>query len=398
MSTQEKRSCPARADLQRYALKYLSEPETNQVKNHVDNCLLCTDKLEYLLDLEELARSRTENSENISSRQAPESLKNLFAQRSANFLQLMQLALPEKRRFGQIWSTKTWNKDQDSNTEDSDTPLRIVVLLEDEAHNAVVDEPFLVAAPISIEFAYRANYDLMVFEQESPLGYPFMIEVWNQVSPLVAQLERYLGTLQQPLKSFLGLIYQAHLGLPIDLDEVVYQHLGPAILQPGDPRVHFQEQEIEACDYLRCPLLELLQKNENRALEAARPRPVVLFREKLPVKHGQLPRSQQKVSRPLAAANPRIQVQSYFIHTQATDGEIVARINRDFKTGFLCLTWEHLPQNLQGTTVSIFLYTTTGETLSVGEFMVRQGDRVLFSQGDLLEPAQIESLSLEFRG
>lgn len=396
MSTQEKRSCPTRDDIQRYALNNLSEPETSQIKNHVDHCLSCTEKLEYLQDLEELARLDAES--DIPPRQVPESLKKLFAQRSANFRQLLQLGLPEKRRFGQIWSTKIWNNDQENDTEESGIPLRLVVLLEDEVQTAAADESFLEAAPISIEYAYRANYDLMVFEQESPLNYPFMIEVWNRVSPLVAQLERYLGTLQQPLKSFLGLIYQAHFGISIDQETAIHQHLGPAILHPDDPRIHFQEQEIEACDYLRRPILELLKRDEKRLLEADCPETVVLFQGKLPVKHGQLPHSQHKVKGPLAAADSHIQVQSYFIHTQVPTGEIVARLNRDFKTGFLRMTWEHLPQNLQGTTVSILLHTTTGEILSVGEFIVRQDDRVLFGQGGILEPVQVESLHLEFRG
>jgi len=85
------------------------------------------------------------------------------------------------------------------------------------------------------------------------------------------------------------------------------------------------------------------------------------------------------------------------MHTQNTNGEIVARINRDVKTGSLHLTWGHLPQNLQGTIVSIFLHPTTGETLFVGESTTWQGDRTLFSQRDLLEPTQIESLRFEFR-
>jgi len=237
----------------------------------------------------------------------------------------------------------------------------------------------------------------MVFEQESPLGYPFMIEVWNRVSPLTDQLERYLGTLQQPLKNFLGLVYQVHLGIPVDLGEVA-QHLGPAILQPGDPRVRFQEQEIEACDYLRCPLLELLKKEETSATETECRKPVVMFQKKLPVIHGQPPPSRQKASLPLVAAEAQTRVSSHYINMQSPDGEIFGWMKRDFGTDSLYLTWERLPQILQGATVLIHLHTDTGKTLTAEESTVRQGGRTLLSQGERLGPAQIESLSLEFGG
>ncbi len=395
MSTQEERICPKRADLLRSAQNRLSGPEANQIRSHVDNCPICTEALERSLNF--AGSTQPDAGSGSADQMIPEDLKHMFAQRSQQFQQLLHLARPEKYQFGQIWTTKLWDEDQSGSSQENDVSPRIIALLENESDSSVLGEPFLVAAPISVDIAYRSSYDLLVFEQESPLDYPFMIEVWNPVTPLHSQLVRYLGTMQQPLKGFLGLVYQAHLGVQVDLGEVA-QHLGPAILQPSDPRVHFQEQEIEACDYLRRPLLELLKREEKRALEADRTRPVVLFQKELPVQHGQPPLSQQKASLPLAAADARTQVQSYFIYTRSADGEIIARMNRDFRTGFLRLTWERLPQTLQGTTASILLHTDTGKTLYVGESTVRQGDHTLLSQVELLGPAQIESLSLEFRG
>ncbi len=395
MSTQEERICPKRADLLRYVQNRLSGPEANQIRNHVDNCPICMQTLEHLLNFAESVQPHEQSGS--PDQVIPEDLKNMFAERSLQFQQLLHLARPEKYRFGQIWTTKLWDGDQSGRSQENDALPRIIVLLEDESDSSVLGEPFLVAAPISVDIAYRSSYDLVVFEQESPLGYPFMIEVWNPVTPLRSQLVRYLGTLQQPLKRFLGLAYQAHLGVPVDLGEAA-QHLGPAILQPNDPRVHFQEQEIEECDYLRRPLLELLKRAETGVLEADRPRPVVLFQKKLPVKHGQPPLSQQKASLPLAAAEPRPQVLSYFIYLQSADGEIMARLYRNFRMDTLYLIWERLPQTLQGTTVSILLHTDTGKTLSVEESTARQGGHTLLSQGELLGPPQIESLSLEFIG
>jgi hypothetical protein len=394
MSTQEEHICPKRADLLRYAQNLLSIPEANQIRSHVDNCPLCTEVLESFLNF--AGSTQPDTGSGSPDQMIPDDLKDMFALRSQQFQQILRLARPEKYRFGQIWTTKLWDGDQQDSSEEKNVSFRIIVLLEDESDASVLGEPYLVAAPISVDIAYRSSYDLLVFEQESSLGYPLMIEVWNSVTPLHSQLVRYLGTLKQPVKRFLGLVYQAHLGVPVDLGEVV-QHLGPAILQPKDPRVYFQEQEIEDCDYLRRPLLELLKRAEAEALETDHPRPVVLFQKRIHVKHGQPPLSVQKANLPLAAAEPQTQVQSYFIYTQDAEGEIMARMNRDFKTDSLYLIWERLPQTLQGATASILLHTGTGKTLSVGEAKVLPGGRTLLSQDERLGPAQIESLSLEFR-
>ncbi len=394
MSTQEGRICPKSADLLRFARNHLSGTEADLIRSHVDSCPNCTQTLEHLLNLVESEQPHAQSGS--PDQVIPEDLKKMFAEHSLQFQQLLHLARPEKYRFGQIWTTKLWDGDQRDSSEENNVSYRIIVLLEDESDSSVLGEPFLMAVPISVDIAYWSSYDLVVFEQESPLGYPCMIEVWNQVTPLHSQLVRYLGTLQQPLKRFLGLVYQAHLGVPVDLGEVA-QHLGPAILQPNDPRVHFQEQEIEECDYLRRPLLELLKRAETKTLEADPPRPVILFQTKLPVKHGQPPHPQQKASLTLAAAEPRTQILSHYIYTQSADGEIMAKIIRKLKTG-LHLFWERLPQTLQGTSVSIRLHTNTGETRIVEESTARQGDQTLLSKEGILEPTRIESLSLEFRG
>ncbi len=394
MFSNEERICPKRADLLRYAQNCLSGSEANQIRSHLNNCPICAEALEQFLNCAGSTQPDTGGSS--TNQMIPEDLKRMFAQRSQQFQQLLHLTRPEKYQFGQIWTTQLWDEDQRGSSQENNVSPRIIVLLENESDTPVQGELFLVAAPISVDIAYQSSYDLLVFEQESPLGYPFMIEVWNSVSPLHSQLVRYLGTLQQPLKGFLGLVYQAHLGVPVDLGEAV-QHLGPAILQPDDPRVHFQEQEIEECDYLRRPLLELLKRAETKTLEADPPRPVILFQTKLPVKHGQPPLPQQKASLTLAAAEPRTQILSHYIYTQSADGEIMAKIIRKLKTG-LHLFWERLPQTLQGTSVSIRLHTNTGETLIVEESTTRQGDQTLLSKEGILEPTRIESLSLEFRG
>ena len=369
----------------------------NQIKRHVDNCPRCTEILKPFLNSAGLAEPATGG--NTSNRKIPEDLKNLFAPRTTRFRQLLGLTQPEQYQFGQIWTTKSWSEDQRSAREEDILP-RLVVLLEDGDDTWVLSDQVLVVAPISVDIAYQGNYDLLLFEQESPLGYPFMVEIWNKISLFRSQLGRCLGTLSQRLNSLLELVHQAYLGLSVNLSEVT-QHLGPAIRHPDDPRIHFQEQEIEACDYLRRLVFESLKRIEARESEADWRRPAVLFRKALQVIHNQLPAqpSQRMKDFSLAAAEAGTKVISHYIYTEDLDGEVLGRLEREHKTGSLYLVWEHLPNLLQGTFVSILLQLEGNkEPLTAEESSVHQGGRTLLVREKLLSPAQVKSLTLEFRG
>jgi hypothetical protein len=78
--------------------------------------------------------------------------------------------------------------------------------------------------------------------------------VWHELALLPTQLGRYLGTLPQPAKRYLGLLYQWHLGMEVDLADVL-PHVGPAIRHAADPRLAFQEREMGTREHLHHPLL-----------------------------------------------------------------------------------------------------------------------------------------------
>jgi hypothetical protein len=393
MFIQEERICPTNTGLLRYAQHHLSETDMNQMRSQVEQCPTYTQALES----HDVAGSAQPPTVGSANHVPPEDLKGLFTSRSAHFRQLLQRIQPEWGRFGQIWTTKPWKTDQRGSTE-GDILLRIIVLLEDEADTAGPDERSLVAAPISLDLAYQSNYDLMVFEQESPLGYPFMIEAWNPVSPLRSQLERCLGVLQQPLKRFLGLVYQAYLGMPVDVSEAV-QHLGPAILHPHDPRLSFQEQEIEACEYLRHSLLELLRK-EDQANSQSKPRErVIVSLSDVLVKYGRFPyeRSRSGKIRPQAAATQEQEEESpsYFIQASYPGGEIIGKLIRDYVANTLSLHWEGIAPELEGKLVRIEAHTKAGRSFAAGEQLIQPGTPVLLVSGAKVPLSQVERLSLE---
>jgi hypothetical protein len=177
-----------------------------------------------------------------------------FTRWSQQFKDLMHATQPEWPTFGQIWTTKLLNDRLDGASED--LPARIVVILDSGQQPAESAVSSVVSAPISTDVEFRSDRDLLVDESESPLGYEFMVEVWNEVAMLRNQLGRCVATLSSPIDRRLGLLYRSHLGLDTDLVELG-RHIGPPIVHRDDPRVAFQEREIEACEHLRRPLLAL---------------------------------------------------------------------------------------------------------------------------------------------
>ncbi len=393
MIIQEERICQMNAALLRDAQSHWSGPALEQIRNYMDTRPQHTEFLEPLLNFAGLAHPPAGES---PTPMVPENLTNLFASRSERFRQFLNPPQPEQCRFGQIWTTKLWIDGQESSAEEHEVHPRIIVLLEDASDSEVLGERFLLAAPISVDIAYRCNYDLLVFEQESPLGYPFMIEGWNAVSPLHMQLGRCLGTLQQPLKRFLGLVYQAYLGMSVDLSEVA-QHLGPAILHPHDPRLSFQEQEIEACEYLRRPLLELLRKADKERTQSKPQERVVLSLPDVLVKRGRFPyeRSSSGKIRLQVAATQEEELPSYFIQASYPGGEIVGKLIRDYDANALSLYWEGVAPELQGKLVRVKAHTKAGQTLAAGEQPIQQGTSVLLVAEAKVALSQVESLSLE---
>jgi transcriptional regulator with XRE-family HTH domain len=175
----------------------------------------------------------------------------MAARQAQLFREVLVREQPEAIRFGQIWTTRP----ADDEPMAEEVQPRLVIVLADAPRRTQETDDTLPVAPVSLDLAYRSRDDLTITGEESPLGYAFMIEIWNEAAMLGQQLVRYVGVLPQPLKRYLGLLYQAHLGLGVSLAELE-DRLGPAILHPADPRLAFQEEEIAACSYLRRPALE----------------------------------------------------------------------------------------------------------------------------------------------
>jgi hypothetical protein len=177
----------------------------------------------------------------------------LSAEDAAHFGELLRSPQPSTYAPGQIWSTTATVEAHQDPAASVPLPGHLVVVL------GVDTEPtgglsVVTTAPISLETAYQGSFDLKVKAAESPLGYDFMVELWNELQLETEQLQWCLGALEQTVQSYVARLYQAFLGESIDLSSLE-DRIGPAILAPNDPRALFQEREIESCDPLRRPVL-----------------------------------------------------------------------------------------------------------------------------------------------
>ncbi len=240
-------TCPAAGDLALYLASRLPEADRMAVAAHLERCTRCPEIVRNLQEAD------TANGMiGVAAQSSPARLREARAageQPARRFRELLSRPRPDHLRFGQCWTVAAPGNPPD---DECAAEARIVVLLAGDPAAAVA------TAPISLALPYCSPDDLLVRADEGPLGYAFMIEAWNTVTVLRDQLARYAGTLQQPVKRFLGLLCQSQLGLPVDLSELETRR-GPAILESSDPRLRFQEQEILACAHLRRPALRALE-------------------------------------------------------------------------------------------------------------------------------------------
>jgi hypothetical protein len=113
----------------------------------------------------------------------------------------------------------------------------------------VADKNDLVAAPISLQTEMATEFDLIVQNTEGPLGFDFMIEIWNEIPIIMKHLRNYLGVLDDKYAELLIELHAAYLcNEPVS--ESVLPYVGIEIRQEDDFRLEFHANEIKAVEYL----------------------------------------------------------------------------------------------------------------------------------------------------
>jgi hypothetical protein len=145
----------------------------------------------------------------------------------------------------------------DADTDDG-TLLVCLVLDRPEGEPETVE-----VAPVSTETTNATDWDLLLAADDGPLGYPAMVEVWNQGTILGEQIVERLGLLAPDGQHRLNAMYEALLAdeaPPADVPR------GVAVLADSDPRTIFQEEEVERARPFWQPAARLFGE---RAPEAA---------------------------------------------------------------------------------------------------------------------------------
>src|SRR5690606_28962106 len=171
----------------------------------------------------------------------PNDVRELSREHAPAFYKRLNRPQPDQIAIGQIWSTHQ-NVQLPGDLQIESTEPRLIVIL-------VADQDDLVAAPISISTQMAAEYDLILQGDTSPLGFDFMIEVWNETPIISEQLRQYLGILNNQFIEYLIKLHVSYL-LNESVPETVRPYIGPALGQEHDMRAVFQTEEIISVEYL----------------------------------------------------------------------------------------------------------------------------------------------------
>ncbi len=177
----------------------------------------------------------------------PGDIRKLSRERAPEFHKLLQVQSPDQIEVGQIWSTHAvleLTRELRFKTNEA----RLVVVLRSTNKEAYPSE-LLTAAPISLQIGMATDFDVLVMGDDSPLGFDFITEVWNETPVLVAHLKQYLGTLPEHLVSVLRGVYRMQV-LDEEIPSQLLKWVGLRVMDETDPRLAFQGAEIEAVAYL----------------------------------------------------------------------------------------------------------------------------------------------------
>lgn len=171
----------------------------------------------------------------------PEEVRRVSRKRAPVFYGSLAKSQPATFERGQIWSTHSVFDLPNGQRFEADEP-RLVVILN-------VNDRNLTVAPLSIQLTLASEYDLIVSDNDSPLSFDFIVEVWNETPMLANQLRRFLAKLPKHVVAWLDELYTTYL-LEEETPSDLLDYVGPVLMGDEDYRREFQAAEVEAVKYL----------------------------------------------------------------------------------------------------------------------------------------------------
>lgn len=121
------------------------------------------------------------------SEQTLSTLNNMFAEKKC---QVKQLRVQLKIKQDQIWSVKREYLDYEGILQTSPHPMLVLINTNPESLDS--DNEFVRVCPIS-PFIEMATTTDQICDDPSIIGFPFLVETWNEQPILVDMLDKYVG-------------------------------------------------------------------------------------------------------------------------------------------------------------------------------------------------------------
>jgi len=272
-------SCPSDQLLSAYKTKELTGEEHDAVMFHLLFCDACQEVLQQLpadtkaaIAAAESSGSALDGETSISAElaQAIEKFREREQRRrKAPVKTLEQIEQEGGLKVGQIWRTRFdgiivpgRETEQSFSVTGLNSTPHLVVIIEAEGGTGTPRGKYyeIRVAPISGELQYAGNGDCIIGEEDSPLGYPFMVELWSAQPMLRENLDCCLGVFDVVQhKTIVDMLQQQQKEIqrkgenPLSLEETVMKGLY------HNPIMRFRAHEYEETAYLREPVEALHQ-------------------------------------------------------------------------------------------------------------------------------------------
>jgi len=199
--------------------------------------------LEFLND--KFKTNKNNSEEFVFSNQELLKINAQFKTKKINALDSKHLRLSPKIQKNQIWSVKEKYIDFMGITQKSKHPF-LVLIVDDP--NDIEGEDFVRVIDIS-PFTEFASTDDYVCNDSSLIGFPFLIETWNEQPILVEILNSYLGYFDEDFLSYL---------LKNDKKEI----------EINESQLKFRDLEVSRAKFFNNSVSSLLLYFENRQTES----------------------------------------------------------------------------------------------------------------------------------
>jgi hypothetical protein len=186
----------------------------------------------------------------MNNTKVPENIRELSYKKTQNFYSLLNNTTPREITPGQIWSTRSYFELPNGEIFHTDEP-KLVTILIGEGELFKKYEPITVA-PISIHTSMASEYDFIIRKEENLhpfLPFDIMIEIWNETPTLKGHLQNFIWSLSEGTTKAINKLFSTRL-LNLEISEDLLRYIGMRIIADDDPRLSFQEEEINAAAYL----------------------------------------------------------------------------------------------------------------------------------------------------